>query len=508
MVIPLPGTPVIVDIGSAYCKVGFAGEPTPRFVFPTITGTEKYKAVMVDVNARNIYVGNDAQRMRGVLKVKHPIERGAILDWNDYYEILNYIFYSLLRIENLSNYPVFYTEYPFISREVKEYIARVLYETHRVRSLIMVPTPILSMFSVGLTTGLVIESGDGITWICPIINGQIIDQAVQKLPLAGMDVNQYLKNLLMREGINIESSAVDEIIRDIKEKNCYFALDPSKKANVSDSLTFSLPDGTAVKIPNYIFSESPEVMFQPQLLGYPINNISQAVISSLQGIDNHYWADLLTHIVLSGGNLSYSGFDERFSSELNKLLPELGKIPKPKEVSAEDNASLKLKTMKGSKKEKDNCPHCGVMVDLTNGKDYCPSCGGRVTLPELSIEIGGESPKPIMIDGKLICPHCNKEVNDSFSIFCPYCGKSLEYVEMPEVREQDIKKIAPAREFSGYYKSTEGLLKYYIPENLQFSIFNGAAILGSLPSFLRLFVTYEEFLSNSDHLHKDISEIF
>ncbi|GAG83692.1 unnamed protein product, partial [marine sediment metagenome] len=189
-------------------------------------GKEKYKAVMVDVSARNIYIGNDVVKMRGVLKIKRPIERGAIMDWNDYYEILNYIFYSLLRIENLSNYPVLYTEPPFLQRETKEYIARVLYETHRVKSLIMVPTPVLALFSVGLTTGLVIESGDGITWITPIIGGQIVDQSVQKLTLAGTDVNQHLKNLLMREGINIESSAVDEIIKEIKEKNCYFVLDP------------------------------------------------------------------------------------------------------------------------------------------------------------------------------------------------------------------------------------------------------------------------------------------
>ena len=89
---PVPGTPIILDIGSAYAKVGFAGDPKPRFVFPVITGTEKYKAVMADVSTRSIYVGYDAMKMRGVLKVKYPIQRGAIMDWNDYYEILNYIF--------------------------------------------------------------------------------------------------------------------------------------------------------------------------------------------------------------------------------------------------------------------------------------------------------------------------------------------------------------------------------------------------------------------------------
>ena len=63
MAIPLPGTPVILDIGSAYTKIGFAGEPSPRFVFPTMTGKEKYKSVMVDVSARNTYIGSDAAKI-------------------------------------------------------------------------------------------------------------------------------------------------------------------------------------------------------------------------------------------------------------------------------------------------------------------------------------------------------------------------------------------------------------------------------------------------------------
>ncbi len=508
MAIPLPGTPIIVDIGSAYTKIGFAGEPSPRFVFPTITGTEKYKAVMVDVGARNIYIGSDASKMRGVLKIKHPIERGAITDWNDYYEILNYIFYSLLRIENLSSYPVLYTEPPFVQRETKEYIARVLFETHRVKSLIMIPTPILSLFSVGLTTGIVVESGDGTTWVCPILSGEIVDQSVQKLTLAGTDVNQHLKNLLMREGINIESSAVDEIIKDIKEKNCFFALDPQHPPKVDESYSFTMPDGSNINIPNYIFHEAPEVLFKPNLLGYNILNIPQAVINSIQGIDKYYWSDILSHIMISGGNLSYSGFEERMRLELTQLIPQLGKIPKPKIVKTSREERQKMKMKGKSQKKEDTCPHCGTLVDLTDGKEFCPSCNGRIVLPELTI--GGLKTKknPQLGKGKTICPNCNKEVEDSDSIFCPYCGKSFPLPEIPEVPSEIVKNTPPAREFSGFYDSSEEVLRFFVPENLQFAIFNGASILGSLPSFQSLFVTHDEFKRDSSSLYKNISDIF
>ena len=508
MAIPLPGTPIIVDIGSAYTKVGFAGEPSPRFVFPTITGTEKYKAVMVDVGARNIYIGSDASKMRGVLKIKHPIERGAIMDWNDYYEILNYIFYSLLRIENMSNYPVLYTEPPFVQRETKEYIARVLYETHRIRSLIMIPTPILSLFSVGLTTGVVVESGDGTTWICPILNGEIVDQSVRKLTLAGADVNQHLKNLLMREGINIESSAVDEIIKDIKEKNCFFALDPEHPPKVDESFSFTMPDGSNINIPNYIFHEAPEVMFKPNLLGYNILNIPHAVINSLQGIDKYYWSDLLSHIMISGGNLSYSGFEERLRTELIRLIPQLGKIPKPKITKPSRGERQKMKLKEKSQKKQDTCPHCGNLVDLSDGKEFCPSCNGRMTLPELSIGTVQLGKNPKIEKRKLICPKCKKTVEDKSSIFCPYCGGGLHGAELLDVPSEIINDAPPAREFSGFYESSEEVLRFFVPVHLQFAIFNGASILGSLPSFQSLFVTHEQFQSNSAALYKNISEIF
>ena len=501
MALPLPGTPIIIDIGSAYVKVGFAGEPSPRFVFPCITGTEKYKAVMVDVSARSIYVGNDVSRMRGVLKIKHPIERGSIMDWDSFYEILNYIFYSLLRIESLTDYPVFYCESPFMNKETKEYIARLLFETHGVKSLIMMPTPLLSLFSVGLTTGLVIESGDGLTWVVPIINGQMIQHSVQKLPLAGVDVNHNLKNLLMREGINIASSAVDEIIQEIKEKNCYFVLDPNTPPKTNEMFSTPMPDGSTIKMPNHILSQAPEVLFNPGMLGYStVMNLPDAVIASLRVLDNNYWHDLLSHIVFSGGNLSYSGFEERFEFEMNAILPQLGTIPRPKPtLSTVKNELIQLQASEMSKKKRDTCSDCGAFVDLASGIEYCPSCGGRLVLPEIKIDLSSQSGKEEPKKG--ICPFCNKEIADISSLFCPYCGRSIESLEKPDISEV-VKTKTPAQEFTEYMEASSKVLNLFVPDNLQFTIFNGAAILGSLPSFQNLFITYEQFQSNKDLLYR------
>jgi len=508
MAIPLPGTPIIIDIGSVYVKIGFAGEPSPRFVFPCITGTEKYKAVLVDLGARSIYVGNDAERMRGVLKIKYPIQRGTIMDWDSYYEILNYIFYTLLRIDNLYDYPVFYTEAPFVQKETKEYIARVLFETHRVKSLMMMPTPLLSIFSVGLTSGLVIESGDGLTWVVPVVNGKIVHQAVQQIKLAGVDINQNLKNLLMREGISIASSAIDEIVREIKEKNCYFILDPQKSPTTRDKLSYSMPDGSSINIPSHVLHEAPEVLFNPGILGYGnVLSIQEAVIACLKIMDKQYWSELLSHIVFSGGNLSYSGFQERFESELDKLLPQLGRIPKPvTPMSAVKSELIKLQAMEIKKKKGDTCPQCGAYVDLSTGLDYCPSCNARMVVPEIKIGPEVEKEKKMEKGITVRCPKCKKEIKDPSSVFCPYCGRTIEELEKVGIPEK-VSKKTPAQEFSEFFESANKLLRFFVPDNLQYAIFNGAAILGSLPSFLQLFITNEQFQSDKNLLYRDISEI-
>ena len=507
MEVATPGTPIIIDVGSAYVKVGFAGTQKPLYTFPCITGTEKYQSVMADVSTRSIYVGDDAMKMRGVLKIKHPIQRGTIQDWQDFYEILNHIIYNLLRLENLSFHPVLYIEAPFVQRETKEYIARVLFETHKAESVMMVPSPLLSIFSAGLTTGLVIESGDGGTWIVPIINGQIYNAAVQRLNLGGWDVNQNLMALMMRYGIMLSSSGSEEILKEIKEQNCYFVLDYQNPPAAQDNLQYTMPDGNVVGIPAEFLYQAPEVMFQPGMLGYNIMNIPQAIIYCLQMIDRSYWADLLTHIVISGGNASYSGFEERLKQELTYLLPQLGQIPKraTKQIQKAKLQSLDIQPTK----TEDTCSKCGTLVNLSRNKN-CPSCGASMSAPMITFDLGMDlGKKKDKISKKIMCPHCLKTVKDSGSSFCPYCGQNIEAFETLDIVAEKIEEelSVTVDEFTGFYDPTEEIIKFFIPRNVEFASFNGAAILASLPSAKGYFISNAQFSIDPNQLYRDISEI-
>ena len=77
--------------------------------------------------------------------------------------------------------------------------------------------------------------------------------------------------------------------------------------------------------------------------------------------------------------------------------------------------------------------------------------------------------------------------------------------------EPDVKEIkkskTPAQEFTEYMEASSKVLKFFVPDNLHFTIFKGASILGSLPSFQNLFITYEQFQSDPALLYRDISDI-
>ena len=84
---------VVLDIGQFSTKIGFAGEDTPSQVFLTMVGKPKYQDVGINHGARQthedeVYVGDEIQSI-GLYKIFHPIEKGIILDWSNFSNIID-----------------------------------------------------------------------------------------------------------------------------------------------------------------------------------------------------------------------------------------------------------------------------------------------------------------------------------------------------------------------------------------------------------------------------------
>ncbi|XP_030472098.2 actin-7-like [Syzygium oleosum] len=314
--------PLVLDIGTGMVKAGFAGDDVPRAVFRNIVGHARHPGVKVGMGQKNAYVGDEVMSKRRILNLKSPMENGIVRDWEDMEKVWHHTFHDELRV-NPEEHPVLLTEAALNPKANREKMAQIMFETFNVPALHVDVGAALSLYASGRTTGMVLDSGEGVTHTVPIYEGYKVDPSVSWLNLAGRSSTEALMNILSERGYPSIITEDREIVCDIKEKLGYVALDYEKELEATESSStikkqYELPDGQVVTIGAERF-ECAEVLFQPQLVDMDMPGIHEAVHSSIKKCDDDLWKDLYGNIMLSGGSTMFPGFAERLSNEITAL---------------------------------------------------------------------------------------------------------------------------------------------------------------------------------------------
>jgi len=275
---------VVIDNGSGMCKAGLSGEENPRTCFPAMVGYPRQVSIMQGTMDKEVYVGSEAYAKKGLLQLKYPIEHGIITNWDDMERIWSHLYQNELRVDS-STHKCLLTEAPMNPKQNREKMLEIMFGTFNVPKFYVAIQAVLSLYASGRTTGIVVDSGDGVTHTIPIFEGYSLPHAVQRINLAGRNLTEYMNQLAGEFGLSMNDSTGREIARDIKEELSYVALDfEAEMKKFKDSRqhdkVYSLPDGQTVTVGDQMF-RCPEALFNPNPIGKGDPGIHQLTYNSI-----------------------------------------------------------------------------------------------------------------------------------------------------------------------------------------------------------------------------------
>ncbi|XP_066994658.1 actin-related protein 2 isoform X1 [Anabrus simplex] len=325
---------IVCDNGTGFVKCGYAGSNFPAHIFPSMVGRPIIRAVnkigdievKEEIYVKDLMVGDEASKLRSMLEVNYPMENGIVRNWEDMCHVWDYTFGPEKMNISPPDCKILLTEPPMNPTKNREKMIEVMFEKYQFAGAYIAIQAVLTLYAQGLLSGVVVDSGDGVTHICPVYEEFALPHLTRRLDIAGRDITRYLIKLLLLRGYAFNHSADFETVRIMKEKLCYIGYNIETEQKLALETTvlvepYTLPDGRVIKVGGERF-EAPEALFQPHLINVEGQGIAELVFNTIQAADIDMRTELYKHIVLSGGSTMYPGLPSRLEREIKQLYLE------------------------------------------------------------------------------------------------------------------------------------------------------------------------------------------
>uniref|UniRef100_R7WD68 Uncharacterized protein n=1 Tax=Aegilops tauschii TaxID=37682 RepID=R7WD68_AEGTA len=277
---------------------------------------ESNKVVVCDNGTGDIVVGAACADLRHQLDVSYPVTNGIVQNWDDMGHIWDHAFYSELKVDP-SECKILLTDPPLNPVKNREQMIETMFEKYNFSGVFIQIQAVLSLYAQGLLTGLVIDSGDGVTHVVPVVDGYSYPHLTKRMNVAGRHITSYLVDLLSRRGLQL--SCIFLILFIVLFQKMY-SYDYKREYQLGLETTilvksYTLPDGRVIKVGTERF-QAPEALFTPELIDVEGDGLADMAFHCIQEMDIDNRMTLYQHIVLSGGSTMYPGLPSRLEKEI------------------------------------------------------------------------------------------------------------------------------------------------------------------------------------------------
>ena len=137
--------PVVMDNGTGFTKMGYAGGIQPQYTIPTCVGLPHTQSSKTEgIHDLDFFIGDEAQARSRDYSINFPIDKGVVENWDNMEKLWQRCFFKYLKCEP-ENHHILLTEPPLNAPENRELTAEIMFETFNVPGLYIAVSSVLAL---------------------------------------------------------------------------------------------------------------------------------------------------------------------------------------------------------------------------------------------------------------------------------------------------------------------------------------------------------------------------